>query len=64
MSKTLLNPEQSAAILGVTRPGFVKMFERGDIKAEITVGRQAFFSPESVKALKKTRAAKKNGKKK
>lgn len=62
--RVLLNFRQSAAILGVTRPGFVKMFERGDIQPEVTVGRQAFFSPEAVKALKKLRNAKKNGKKK
>lgn len=55
MSQTLLNPEQSARVIGVTRPGFVKMHKRGDIKAEITAGRQVFFTVKAVKALKKKR---------
>jgi len=61
VSKTLLNPEQAAAILGVTRPGFVKMYKRGDIEAEIIVGRQAFFTPQAVAGLKRNRAKSGNG---
>lgn len=63
MSKPLLNPQQCAEILGVTRPGFVKMFKRGDIKSEIEVGRQAFFTKRSVGVLKR-KLDQKNGKRK
>jgi len=66
MKQTLLNPEQAAAILGVTRPGFVKMYKRGAIPAEVVVGRQAFFTTSAVKTLARCRkkAAMKNGAKK
>ncbi len=62
-SKTLLNPTQAAKIIGVSRPGFVKMYKRKEIKAEVVVGRQAFFAPAAVRALIKKRNGKKGSKK-
>ena len=63
MSKTLLNPTQAAEILGVSRPGFVKMVKRGDIRAEVVSGRFALFTAAAVRALAKKRNGKKGGKK-
>jgi hypothetical protein len=62
MARTLLNPSQAAKVIGVSRPGFLKMVERGDIEPEMTVGRQDFFTPQSVRGLKRRRDNK-NGRK-
>jgi hypothetical protein len=59
MSQTLLTPSQAAKILGVTRPGFVRMYKRGDIEPELVAGRQSFFALRAVNALKKARNGKK-----
>ena len=60
MSKSLLNARECAEILDVTRQGFIKMIDRGDIKPELVVGRQKFFARRAVKALERKR----NGRKK